>query len=228
VGGSDRPERASAVHSPAIRNCCPKTEAHFRELASWRYPLFATQPILSPLGSGGMGEVYKARDTRLDRIVAIKTSHAKFSECFEREARAVAALNHPHICQLYDVGPNYLVMEFIDGPPLKGPLALEEALRLAMQIADALIEAHRAGLLHRDLKPGNILVNAKGAKLVDFGLAAQIGDPDATVTMAVMGTPAYMAPEQAEAKPLDQRTDVFSFGAVLYERHCQLCSKLKD
>jgi serine/threonine protein kinase len=135
--------------------------------------------ILAPLGAGGMGQVYKARDTRLDRIVAIKTSQAKFSERFEREARAVAALNHPHICQLYDVGPNYLVMEFIDGAPLKGPLALEEALR-AMQIADALIEAHRAGLLHRDLKPGNILICAKGAKLVDFGLAAQIGNPDAT------------------------------------------------
>jgi serine/threonine-protein kinase len=173
--------------------------------------------ILAPLGAGGMGQVYKARDTRLDRIVAIKTSQAKFSQRFEREARAVAALNHSHICQLYDVGPNYLVMEFIDGTPLKGPLALEEALRLAVQIADALIEAHGAGLLHRDLKPGNILICAKGAKLVDFGLAAQIDNPDATVTMAVMGTPAYMAPEQAEAKPLDQRTDIFSFGAVLYE-----------
>jgi len=148
--------------------------------------------ILAPLGAGGMGQVYKARDTRLDRIVAIKTSQEKFSERFEREARSVAALNHPHICQLYDVGPNYLVMEFIDGAPLRGPLPPEEALRLAMQIADALIEAHRAGLLHRDLKPGNILICAKGAKLVDFGLAAQIGNSDGTVTMAVMGTPAYM------------------------------------
>ena len=178
--------------------------------------------ILAPLGEGGMGQVYKARDTRLDRIVALKVSKREFTERFEREARAISALNHPHICQLYDVGPNYLVMEFIDGAPLlsptkPGPLAPEEALHLALQIADALIEAHAAGLLHRDLKPGNILVGAKGAKLVDFGLAKQVDNPDATVTMAVMGTPAYMAPEQAEAKPLDQRTDIFSFGAVLYE-----------
>jgi serine/threonine protein kinase len=173
--------------------------------------------ILAPLGEGGMGQVWKARDTRLDRTVAIKVSKEKFSERFEREARSIAALNHPHICQLYDVGPNYLVMEFIDGAPLRGPLAPEEALGLAMQIADALIEAHGTEILHRDLKPGNILVSAKGAKLVDFGLAAQIGNPDATVTMAVMGTPAYMAPEQAEAKPPDQRTDIFGFGAVLYE-----------
>ena len=149
--------------------------------------------ILAPLGEGGMGQVYKARDTRLDRIVALKVSKREFTERFEREARAISALNHPHICQLYDVGPNYLVMEFIDGAPLlsptkPGPLAPEEALHLALQIADALIEAHAAGLLHRDLKPGNILVGAKGAKLVDFGLAKQVDNPDATVTMAVMRT----------------------------------------
>ncbi len=173
--------------------------------------------ILAPIGAGGMGEVWKARDTRLGRIVAIKTSQAKFSERFEREARAVAALNHPHICQLYDVGPDFLVMEYIDGSPLKGPLTPEDALRLAIQIADALIEAHGAGILHRDLKPGNILINAKGAKLVDFGLAVQTGIADATRTMAVIGTPAYMAPEQAEGTPVDQRADIFSFGAVLYE-----------
>jgi eukaryotic-like serine/threonine-protein kinase len=173
--------------------------------------------ILAPIGAGGMGEVYKARDTRLDRIVALKISRREFTERFDREARAVAALNHPHICQLYDVGPNYLVMEYIDGTPLKGPLAPEETVRLSIQIADALIEAHAVGILHRDLKPGNILVTAKGAKLVDFGLAKQTNDTDATWDMAVVGTPGYMAPEQAEGKPLDHRTDIFSFGAVLYE-----------
>src|SRR5258708_4923303 len=110
--------------------------------------------ILAQIGAGGMGEVYKARDTRLDRIVAIKTSKAQFSERFTREAKAIAALNHPHICQLYDVGPDYLVMEYIEGWPLKGPMPLADALRFAAQIADALDAAHRKGITHRDLKPG--------------------------------------------------------------------------
>src|SRR5216684_7667118 len=127
--------------------------------------------ILSPIGAGGMGEVYKARDERLDRIVAIKVSNEKFSERFGREARAVAALNHPHICTLYDVGPNYLVMEYIEGAPLKGPLPLDEALRLAVQVAEALDAAHRKGIVHRDLKPANIMVTKAGVKLLDFGLA---------------------------------------------------------
>src|SRR5271154_3519961 len=124
--------------------------------------------IIARIGEGGMGQVWKARDTRLDRIVAIKTSHAKFSERFDREARAVAALNHPHICTLYDVGPNYLVMEYVDGKPLqeliprKG-LPLEEALNYAGQIADALAAAHAAGIVHRDLKPSNIMVTAEGS-----------------------------------------------------------------
>src|SRR6267142_6719708 len=109
--------------------------------------------VLAPIGAGGMGEVWKARDTRLDRIVAIKVSQDKFSERFEREARAVAALNHPHICTLYDVGPNYLVMEYIEGQPLRGPLPLDQALRLAIQVADALDAAHHKGIVHRDLKP---------------------------------------------------------------------------
>ena len=128
--------------------------------------------ILAPLGAGGMGEVWKARDTRLDRIVAIKISKQQFSERFEREARAVAALNHPHICQIYDVGSDYLVMEHIDGAPIKSPLPPQEAIRLAIQIASALEEAHCKGIIHRDLKPGNILITPKGeAKLLDFGLA---------------------------------------------------------
>src|SRR5262249_31490653 len=114
--------------------------------------------VLAQVGAGGMGVVWKARDTRLDRIVAIKTSSEQFSERFEREARAVAALNHPHICQLYDVGPDYLVMEYIEGRPLEGPLPLDQALKYATQICDALDAAHKKHIVHRDLKPGNILV----------------------------------------------------------------------
>src|SRR5665213_796198 len=127
--------------------------------------------ILAPIGAGGMGEVYRARDPRLGRDVAIKVSAERFSERFEREARAIAALNHPNICQVYDVGPDYLVMEFIDGAPLAGPMNLDAALRYAVQIADALSAAHAKGITHRDLKPANILVTASGIKLLDFGLA---------------------------------------------------------
>ena len=180
--------------------------------------------ILAPLGAGGMGVVYKARDTRLDRTVAIKTLDEKHMQRFEREARAIAALNHPHICALYDIGPDYLVMEYIEGSPLKGPLPVAEAVRLALQIADALAAAHAKGITHRDLKPGNILVNAAGMKLLDFGLAkfeqhAEAADSTVTQTQAgtVLGTAAYMSPEQASGTPADARSDIFSFGAVLYE-----------
>jgi Kae1-associated kinase Bud32 len=160
--------------------------------------------ILGQIGAGGMGEVYKARDTRLDRIVAVKISQERFSERFEQEARAVAALNHPNICTLHDVGPNYLVMEYIEGAPLKGPLTLNQTLKYVAQICEALDAAHRKGITHRDLKPGNILVTKQGIKLLDFGLARiAAGTDDQTVTMAVMGTPAYMAPEQWEGKPGD-------------------------
>jgi TolB-like protein len=178
--------------------------------------------LIEPIGAGGMGEVWKARDTRLDRIVAVKRLKGQHSARFEQEARAIAALNHPHICQIYDVGPDYLVLEYIEGSPLRGPLPLEDALRLATQIAEALEAAHERGILHRDLKPGNIMVTVKrSAKLLDFGLAklmapASAGEAD-TQTIGVMGTPAYMAPEQAEGKLLDVRSDLFSFGAVLYE-----------
>ena len=150
--------------------------------------------IVSLLGKGGMGEVYKARDSRLNRDVAIKVSNAEFSERFEREARAVAALNHPHICTLHDVGPDYLVMEYIEGAPLKGPLPLDQALKYAVQICDALTAAHKRGITHRDLKPANILVTKAGVKLLDFGLAKfahaapAAGTPDdATLTMALTG-----------------------------------------
>src|SRR6266446_1665990 len=183
--------------------------------------------ILAPIGAGGMGEVYKARDTRLDRIVAIKVSNEQFSERFEREARAVAALNHPHICQLYDVGPNYLVMEFVEGPPLKGPLPVEKAAEYAGQVRDALDTSHRKGVTHRDLKPANILVTKQGIKLLDFGLAklktAPLAETDATVTQPltaqgqILGTLQYMSPEQLQGKEADARSDLFSFGCVLYE-----------
>src|SRR5258707_7761513 len=127
--------------------------------------------ILAHIGAGGMGEVWKARDTRLGRDVAIKVSQDQFSERFEREARAVAALNHPHICTLHDVGPNYLVMEYIEGAPLKGPLPLDQVLKYAAQVCDALDAAHKKNITHRDLKPANILVTKAGIKLLAFGLA---------------------------------------------------------
>jgi eukaryotic-like serine/threonine-protein kinase len=170
-----------------------------------------------------MGEVYKARDPRLDRIIALKVSKAEFTERFSREARTVAQLNHPHICTLHDVGPNYLVMEFVDGAPLKGPLPVEKALEYARQILDALDAAHRKGIVHRDLKPANIMVTKQGIKLLDFGLAQMEAGPDdetvAQITLAgaVMGTPGYAAPEQWEGARADARSDIYSFGCVHYE-----------
>ncbi len=180
--------------------------------------------ILELLGAGGMGEVYKATDARLGRIVAIKVLHRAHMERFEREARAIAALNHPHICALYDVGPDYLVMEYVEGVPIKGPMQAGEVTRLALQIAGALEEAHGKGIIHRDLKPGNILLTSSGVKLLDFGLAkvAHLSDvSDNTVTRTkdgtILGTAAYMSPEQAEGRNVDARSDVFSFGLVVYE-----------
>jgi len=182
--------------------------------------------IVGPLGQGGMGEVWKARDTRLNRTVAIKKSHSRFSERFEREAHAIAALNHPHICSLYDVGPDYLVMEYVEGQPLKGPVPLNEALALAGQILDALDAAHRKGIIHRDLKPGNILANKSGVKVLDFGLAKiehAPGVDGATQTLpltsegSILGTLQYMSPEQLEGKEADARSDIFAFGLVFYE-----------
>ena len=187
--------------------------------------------ILALIGKGGMGEVYRARDPRLKRDVAIKVSAAQFTERFEREAEAIGALNHPNICQIYDVGPNYLVMEYIEGTPLKGPLPVEKSLEYAGQIASALAAAHAKGITHRDLKPANIMVTGSGIKLLDFGLAqlsgaaldasSETADVTATISMTqagtILGTAAYMSPEQAEAKAVDARSDIFSFGAVLYE-----------
>lgn len=174
--------------------------------------------ILAPIGAGGMGEVWKARDTRLNRMVAIKQLKGDQSERFELEARAIAALNHPHICQIYDVGSDYLVLEYVEGAPLCGPLTSELALPLALQIVSALEAAHERGILHRDLKPANILINVNGsAKVVDFGLAKITANGDDTRSMAISGTPLYMSPEQAEGQAVDARSDVFSFGSVLYE-----------
>ena len=186
--------------------------------------------ILSALGAGGMGEVWKARDTRLNRLVAIKASLSPFSERFEREARAIAAVNHPHVCSLYDVGPDYLVMEYVEGEWLHGPVPITRALELADQILDALDAAHEKGIVHRDLKPGNILLTRSGVKVLDFGLAKfthapAVDSPGLVETQAVsvtaegslLGTLPYMAPEQVEGREADARSDIFAFGVVLYE-----------
>jgi eukaryotic-like serine/threonine-protein kinase len=178
--------------------------------------------IESKIGQGGMGEVFRAVDTRLGRAVAIKITHERFSSRFEREARAIASLNHPHICTLYDVGPNYLVMELVEGETIaaclkRGALPVKTALLYARQTAAALVEAHSKGITHRDLKPGNIMIAKSGIKVLDFGLAKSGEDETLTVSQMVMGTPAYMAPEQKEGKPADARSDIYAFGCVLYE-----------
>jgi Tol biopolymer transport system component len=202
--------------------------------------------IVSPLGAGGMGEVYKARDTRLDRTVAIKVLSSQLSaspelrQRFEREAKTISQLSHPHICALHDVGregeTEYLVMEYLEGETLadrllKGPLPLEQTLRFGIQIADALDKAHRQGIVHRDLKPGNVMLTKSGVKLLDFGLAkafdqegpvesltsAATSAKDLTAEGAILGTLSYMAPEQLEGKKVDSRTDIFALGATLYE-----------
>ena len=202
--------------------------------------------IGAPLGAGGMGEVYRARDTRLERTVAIKILPEQLSgdpirkQRFEREAKTISSLNHPHICVLHDVGSqdgiSYLVMECVEGETLakrleKGPLPLEQVLKYGTQIADALDKAHRSGVVHRDLKPGNIMLTSSGAKLLDFGLAKPVAALTSVATLtaavtqsspmteqgAIVGTFQYMSPEQVEGKELDGRSDIFSLGAVLYE-----------
>jgi eukaryotic-like serine/threonine-protein kinase len=206
--------------------------------------------IVSAAGAGGMGEVYRARDTRLGRDVAVKvlpeslSAQPEFQQRFEREARSISALSHPHICALYDVGQDggtyYLVMEFLEGESLadrlaRGPLPCEQVVRYGIEICEALDAAHRQGVVHRDLKPGNVMITRAGAKLLDFGLAkpaeaavaatssevmtAMATNPAKPLTDkgAVLGTFQYMAPEQLEGKPADQRSDIFALGAVLYE-----------
>ena len=197
--------------------------------------------IVEPAGAGGMGDVYRAKDTSLSRDVALKTIKGAFTERFEREAKAISSLNHPNICTLYDVGQHegsgYLVMEFIEGKPIAGPMPLDQAIQTGIQICDALYAAHKKGIVHRDLKPANILVTKQGVKLLDFGLAkltaaapgsgAYAPPPTmpadqqtvAALTGAhtVVGTPQYMAPEQISGGEVDARTDIFAFGCVLYE-----------
>jgi hypothetical protein len=178
--------------------------------------------IESKLGEGGMGEVFRAVDTRLGRAVAVKTMRTEFSTRFEREARAIASLNHPNICTLHDIGPNYLVMELVDGETIaarlkSGPLPINTALLYAAQIAAALVEAHARDIVHRDLKPSNIMISKSGIKVLDFGLAKSRTDETVTASNMVMGTPAYMAPEERERKMADARSDIYSFGCVFYE-----------
>jgi serine/threonine protein kinase len=207
---------------------------------------FGPYSIVAPLGAGGMGEVYRAQDTRLDRTVAIKILPAGSStptrtQRFAREARAVSKVNHPHICTLYDIGEQdgvqFIVMEYLEGETLaqrirRGAMPLEQVLRYAIEIADALVHAHRQGIVHRDLKPANIMLTPAGAKLLDFGIAAlhQSGLPGSdlaglsatgaetlTEEGTIVGTLQYMAPEQLEARPTDARADIFAFGAIVYE-----------
>src|SRR6266704_1278449 len=213
--------------------------------------------ILAMLGAGGMGEVYRARDTRLDRTVAVKvlashlSSSPELKQRMEREAKAISSLNHPHICHLYDIGSqdgtDYLVMEFLEGETLaerlrKSAMPLNEILKIGIAVAEALAVAHRQGIVHRDLKPGNIMLTQGGAKLMDFGLAKPLGvqnsaagsgaapsftamptlsgpSPLSPLTTAgsIIGTIQYMSPEQIEGKEADARSDIFAFGAVLYE-----------
>ncbi len=178
--------------------------------------------IEAVLGAGGMGEVFRGRDTRLNRAVAIKVPHAQFSDRFEREARAISSLNHPHICTLYDVGPDFLVMELLEGETLdsrlkKGALGMNAVIQYGQQIASALAAAHAKGIVHRDLKPGNIMITKAGIKVLDFGLAKAAHDETLTLANGVIGTPAYMSPEQRGGRACDSRTDIYSLGLILRE-----------
>src|SRR5215467_9111568 len=204
---------------------------------------FGPYEIVTLVGAGGMGEVYRARDTRLNRVVAVKILREHLAgdpdrrARFDREARLISQLNHPHICTLYDVGhwddTEYLVVEYLDGQTLadrlrRGPLPVEQALTIAIEIAAALEAAHRKGIVHRDLKPANIMLTKNGAKLLDFGIArpltappnAMVGQTTAWTLTAdgrLLGTVHYMSPEQLEGREADARSDLFAFGAVLYE-----------
>jgi hypothetical protein len=216
-----QPDSTRFLDQPALNNAASElTDATLTMVTSGA--CLGPYRIEAKLGEGGMGEVFRAVDTRLGRAVAVKTVHKRFSDRFQREARAIASLNHPNICTLHDVGPNYLVMELVEGETIasqlkKGPLPPKTVLLYASQIAAALVEAHDKGIIHRDLKPGNIMIAKSGVKVLDFGLAKSEQDETATISEVVMGTPAYMPPEQREGKPADARSDIYSFGCVLYE-----------
>ncbi len=189
--------------------------------------------ILEPIGKGGMGEVYRAHDERLRRDVAIKTSAEQFSDRFTREARAIASLNHTNVCHLYDVGPNYLVMELVEGEDLTGPMSFDDALPVIQQLIDGIEAAHEKNIVHRDVKPANIKITPDGVvKILDFGLAKAMEAPNSaeadptnspTLTMGatqagtILGTAAYMSPEQAKGKTADKRSDIWSFGVIVSE-----------
>jgi len=225
-------QKAGVLEKPAMEVAAQLVGNEPSSTTSFATPISAGDKlgpyeIRGVIGAGGMGQVYRAHDSRLRREVAIKTCGARFSDRFMREARAIAALNHPNICTLYDIGPDYLVMELVEGSPPTGPLPLPEVLRIAGQIASALAAAHQKGIVHRDLKPANVKITAGGqVKVLDFGLAKSApgfsGDESGVITSLtqegkVLGTPAYMAPEQAQGKDVDQRVDVWAFGVVLYE-----------
>ena len=228
----DVPERGDAPQEDGAFLNRPAWEGH-ESLLKHDGPLQAEIPVsvgehLGPyrieqkIGQGGMGTVYRATDTRLDRPVAIKISRGLFDERFEREARAISSLNHPHICTLHDIGRDYMVMELVEGETMaarlrKGALPVSDVLRYGAQIAGALAAAHDKNTTHRDLKPANVMITKNGVKVLDFGLAKSSQDENITGSNVVIGTPAYMAPEQRDGGECDARTDIYSLGLMLYE-----------
>ena len=217
----------SVEHPPAMPLHLKKVQLHEILMPLTPGTQLGPYELIAQIGEGGMGQVWKGRDTRLNRIVAVKVAKAEFSDRFEREARAVASVNHPHICQLYDVGPNYLVMEFVEGAPLEGPMPPGKAVEYAGQVLDALDAAREEG--HRPSRPQareHPADEGQGVKVLDFGLARQaapLAESDATLTKAltgkgqILGTLQYMSPEQLQGEEATPRSDLFSFGCVLYE-----------